>query len=289
MANPHPDHISAEMWWFIEQLELLEGRDTVYAGSWGDFKPGYHCDAFNLWWHKDKSGNYIWRNDYSTKLPDDKVLGTANEKLGAAVDWTFLSAQAGNFANFKKYGTRIRAAWAARDPRLKGWREVLCQGDGDIPADGYDFVTWTERTPDDTHKWHMHFSCLRKHLRERAVFEAMLSILRGETLPQWQGGDEMPKAFQFNGYWLAQGGTRESIMDGDDMAKVNALYPGACFPGPDKAGFPTPDLKTLGWTEDEVDRLLGRPYAPPSGGGGLVPHVHSLDAPGANTGPAVSA
>ncbi len=86
----------------------------------------------------------------------------------------------------------------------------------------------------------------------------------------------MPKAIQFNGYWLAQGGKRESIMDGDDMKKVNAVYPGSCYPKADDNGFPTPDLATLGWTEDEVNRLLGRPYAASSGDGSLAPHTHSV-------------
>lgn len=255
-ANPHPDHITAEMWWFVEELERLDPADTVFAGAWGNFKPGYHCDYHTL------VSTPAWRNDYSIHLADDKVGGTPLEQYGAAVDWTSLSAQAGNYVKFKKYGARIRAAWVARDPRLKGWREVLCQGDNDPTADGYDFVYWTQRTPDATHTWHMHFSCLRKYLRNLNVYKAMLSILRGETLAQWQGGEDMAKAFLFNGYWIAQGGVRNPIQDGDDMAKVNVLYPGSCFPGADKNGFPTPDLATLGWSEDEVNRLLGRKYEP---------------------------
>jgi len=117
-----------------------------------------------------------------------------------------------------------------------------------------------------------------------------LAMVSAEMGGPTEGDDDMPKAFLYGGYWLAQGGTREVIQDADDMAKVNALYPGSCFPKADAAGFPTPDLKTLGWTDDEVNRLLGRPYAETSGGGpeGLVAHVHSLDAPGANTGPAIT-
>lgn len=281
-ANPNPTRISAAMWEFVEALEALEAADTEYAGSWGDFKPGYHADRNTL------LKNPNWRNDYSIRLPADKLGPSA---MGAAVDWTFRSAQRGDFANIRKYGDRVRRAFLARDPRLHGWREVLCQGDSDAAADGYDFVSWTERTPDSTHTWHFHFSTLRQFIEDRTHYQAMLSILRGETLAQWQRkDDEMPKAFLYDGgYWLAQGGKREIIKDGDDMAKANALYPGACYPGPDKAGFPTPDLKVSGWTIDEVDRLLGREYAPHDGGsGGLAPHVHSLDAPGANTGPAIT-
>lgn len=226
-ANPHPTHITAEMWWFIEQLELLEPADTVFAGAWGNFKPGYHCDAFNLWWRRE-NGVYVWRNDYSTRGADDKVLGTSLERFGAAVDWTFLSAQRGDSSQIRKYGARIRTAWLNRDPRLKGWREVLTQGDGDPQADGYDFVSWTERTPDLTHTWHFHFSCLRKYLRTLSVFQAMLSILRGETLAQWLGtGDDM-FFFQVEdqGAGRMNGCTYEFAPDYPTMLKWQAAWPG---------------------------------------------------------------
>lgn len=269
-ANPQPAHITAEMWWFVEELERLDPVDTVFAGAWGNFKPGYHCDYRTL------LATPAWRNDYSVHLLEDKVGGTSLENYGAAVDWTSLSAQAGNFTRFKKYGARIKAAFVIRDPRLKGWREVLCQGDNDPLADGYDFVYWTERTPDATHTWHMHFSCLRKYLRNISVYRAMISILRGETLNQWfaqsgQGGDDdMARVFWFGeGYWVAVGGKRELIRDADDMSKVLSVHPGSQYPGVDAGKvFPAPKLDTIGWTEDEVDRLIGRKYTPSSGGGG---------------------
>jgi hypothetical protein len=103
----------------------------------------------------------------------------------------------------------------------------------------------------------------------KRVFEAMISILRGDTLAQWlaRGDDDMPKAILYRGsYYVAVGKILDVIKDPDDMAKVNALYPGSCFPGADKNGFPTPDLTTSGWTDDKVARLIGRP--PVTGGGG---------------------
>lgn len=188
-ANPNPARISAAMWEFIEALEALEPADTEYAGSWGDWKPGYHADRNTL------LKNPAWRNDYSIRLPADKLGPGA---MGAANDWTFRSAQAGNFTNIRKYGDRVRKAFLTRDPRLHGWREVLCQGDSDAAADGYDFVSWTERTPDSTHTWHFHFSKLRQFIEDRDSYQAMLSILRGETLAQWQakGDDDMFFYFQ---------------------------------------------------------------------------------------------
>ena len=292
--NPQPAHITAEMWWFIEELERLEGPDTVFAGAWGRFKPGYHCDAWELWNHKVGS-SFPWRVDYSTMLADDRVLGTPLDQFGAAVDWTFLSAQAGNFTNFKKYGRRIRAAHAARDPRLKGWREVLCQGDDDNPADGYDFVSWTQRTPDDTHRWHMHFSCLRKFLRTLSVFQAMISILRGETLAQWQaktvqGGVNM-KLFKANGdYWISRndGETRETVTGLPDPGGMYALfvdaYPGCAYPDVDTAKWPKTDLALeRGWTKQHLDGVFGiqipfgTSHATGGGGGGDTGvHKHAI-------------
>lgn len=150
-----------------------------------------------------------------------------------------------------------------------GWAlAVDCgeESDGDTGTESLDAATlaWlTQHAPSfgfywelASEPWHI------RYVSGDIIPPAVLAYERGGQI-----GEEMPKAIQFNGYWLAQGGTRESIMDGDDMAKVNALYPGSCYPKADENGFPTPDLKTLGWTEDEVNRLLGRPYAPPPSGG----------------------
>jgi hypothetical protein len=223
VANPHPDHITEEMWWFVGELELLDPVDTVFAGAWGNFKPGYHCDYHTL------VSTPAWRNDYSIHLAEDKVGGTWLEQYGAAVDWTSLSAQAGNFEKFKKYGTRVRAAWQAKDPRLKGWREVLCQGDSDPTADGYDFVYWTQRTPDLSHTWHMHFSCLRRYLATLDVYKAMLSILRGETLAQWLArGDDDVFFFQTEDQSAGRmnGCTYEYAPDYPTLQKWQSAWPG---------------------------------------------------------------
>lgn len=248
-ANPHPDHITSEMWWFIEQLELLEPADTVFSGSWGRFKPGYHCDYWQLWNHQ-VNGVYVWRNDYSIRLPDDKVGGTPLEQFGAAVDWTFASAQSGDPTNIRKYGARIRAAWMARDPRLKGWREILTQGDQDPQADGYDFVAWTERTPDLTHTWHFHFSCLRRYVSTLSVYQGMLSILRGEV-------SNMIRIVQqkgTNNFWTSDGVWRTKFA-ASDLETVKFVV---------KNNFGSPDTVLV------VDRpdLFGRETSGAGSGGG---------------------
>lgn len=171
-ANPNPTRITEAQWWFIEQLLALEPSDTVFAGAWTNKKPGYHCDRNTL------LATPAWVNDYSIRLPADK---RGPGQYGAAVDWTFRSAQNGDFKNISKYGSRIEAAFKARDPRLKGWREVLLQADMDAPPEGFDFQTWTTRVPDATHMWHFHFSELRENVELYENKIAMLSVLRGGT------------------------------------------------------------------------------------------------------------
>lgn len=289
--NPQPAHITAGMWWFIEEWERMEPA-TVFAGAWGE-KPGYHCDAYGLWWHKDKSGVYSWRGDYSLQLVDDKVLGTPLEQFGAAVDITFPDAQGGNYARIRKYSDRVKAAWAARDPRLRGWREVLCNcSDNDSAADGFDIPGHYERTPDDTHKWHIHFSCQRKFLNDLTVWQAMISVLKGETLAQWlaggAGGEDNVKLFKSGGiYWVSRNDGRdgrETVQDfngdrGGAYGKLVYAYSSGVVGSRDDNGWPKDDLAALGWSEADLDQAFGRkvpwgssagPVASSGGGGGVT-------------------
>lgn len=274
-ANPHPLHITTEYWWFIEQLQLLELLDTVFAGAWGRNKPGGHCDAYYLHWYKE-NGVYVWRNDYTMRHPDDKVLGTPLDQFSASTDWTFRSAQRGDFTNISKYGRRIAVAFAARDPRLFGWHEVLIQADMDKAPEGFNFRSWTTRIPDSTHEWHGHFTCSRKYLRSLSVFQAMLSILRGETLAQWeaQGDDVMAQVFLWNGkYWISKGDAKERSQVPGVVGKVSpemnvVTSAHKVYPGRDALGYPTPDLITRDWTEALVDLAYGKVAASTGGGTG---------------------
>lgn len=175
--NPAPAVISAEMWRFRTYCLWLEpGSQDVDSGIYAN-KAGYHNTRKNL------LANPNWRNDYSIRLPADKE-GPADK--AAAFDWTFRTAQGGNYSRIIFYSDRVEAAFNRRDPRLYGFREVLCQADTDLQAEGFDFVSWTTRTPDDSHLWHMHFSKLRKYINDRRSYDAMLSILSGQSLADWE-------------------------------------------------------------------------------------------------------
>ena len=153
----------------MEALLALDPHDTVNAGIYGN-KPGYHNSRTGLL-------NAGLTKDYSIQLVDDKA-GPSNQ--GAACDWTFRSAQGGDFSNIATYGGRVAEAFRRRDIRLKGWREVLIQADLDRPPEGFDFVGWFTRTPDDTHSFHGHFSILRRYIQHWPTYEGMLDILAGK-------------------------------------------------------------------------------------------------------------
>lgn len=170
--NPAPAVISAEMWRFRTYCLYIEsGSQDVDSGIYAN-KPGYH-----------NKRNALPSTDYSVRLPPDKE-GPADK--AAAFDWTFKTAQGGNYARILFYMDRIEAAFNRRDPRLYGFREVLGQADPDSNAEGFDFYHWTTRTPDDSHLWHIHFSKLRKYINDRLSYDAMLSILIGQSLSDWE-------------------------------------------------------------------------------------------------------
>lgn len=166
--NPNPVRVTDALWYFVESCLAMQ-PGTQNGGTYTD-KPGYHNTRDNLY----RQGR---TNDYSVRLAADKQ-GPGDKT--AAFDWTFPDAQQGRYGTIVRYGARVREAFRRRDPRLFGWREVLIQADPDTSAEGFDFVSWTERTPDSSHLWHGHFSVLRQYLNDYAVMNGMLSILRGD-------------------------------------------------------------------------------------------------------------
>jgi len=200
-ANPSPDRISDAWWWFMEQLVAME-PGTINSGVYAN-KAGYHNARNSLLARPE------WRSDYSIRLAADK-RGPGDK--ASAGDWTFPAAQAGDFSRIRVYGARIHEAFRRRDPRLKGWREVLIQADNDLQAEGYDFQTWTTRTPDATHAWHGHFSELREYIESYDNKRRMLTVL-GWVPPE---EDEMTTAYRiqsadtaYNGrVWLSNGVNR---------------------------------------------------------------------------------
>lgn len=136
---------------------------------------GYHNSRDRLL-ALGKTGDYSLRHQWDNR---------GNSSRARAFDWTFPDAQAGRYGTIRTYGNRVRDAYRRRDPRLAGWREVLIRTDEGIQ--GFDFVGWYIRTPDGTHGWHGHFSCMNEFVDETWPYNNMLSILRGDP----PGGEDV--------------------------------------------------------------------------------------------------
>src|SRR6185369_4113469 len=158
--------------WFADQLLALE-PGTQWGGTYAS-KPGYH---------NTRSQNAS--NNYSVVDSPDKG-GPGNKAAG--YDWTFPEAQSGNYARIATYTSRLLAsAQDVNDPRLDGWREFYGQADVDTYVEGWDCRYGYACTSDSSHLWHIHLSESRDQVESVTNKEAMLSVLRGDTVAQWLG------------------------------------------------------------------------------------------------------
>lgn len=178
-GNPNPARITEPVWWFAQQCMALTptANSQEFGGIVNEGESGYH---------NTRNGNIARGrpNDYSIRDPLNKQ-GPADKS--AAFDWTFPSAQAGNFGIIILYSARVAAAWASRDPRMWVLAELLCESDGDYDPEGWVFYpTHSFRVPDRSHKWHMHFSFIRAYLNDWAGFDALFSVIKGESLAAWK-------------------------------------------------------------------------------------------------------
>lgn len=169
----------SQLVWLANQWEPLYGS-AVLSGIVGDLA------------HKLRGGYHISIEDqpsdnYSVRRVDDKAPpGNWPRDRASAIDMTM------NTADIKKCHIRLREAWKNRgkDVRMKyinawnGW-------DGVGDAGRYDVITGTVSTATADHKWHIHLEIRRRYVNSREAMEAILSILKGETLEQYLGG-EMP-------------------------------------------------------------------------------------------------
>lgn len=173
-ANPNPARITNEMWWLWQQLQAMEPSSQL-GGIYAN-KAGYHNARGNL-------PSY----DYSVvDNPPDK--GGPPDKA-CAIDWTFPNAQGGNYSTISKYTKRlIDSGKDPDDPRMNGWREAYGQADDDSYVEGWDFRYGYAVTSDSSHLWHIHLSENRDQSTSQKNKEALLSVLRGETVEQWLGG-----------------------------------------------------------------------------------------------------
>lgn len=175
VANPNPARITNAMWWLWEQLQALEPVDGALGGIYAN-KSGYHNTraANDANW----PGNYSVVDAVDRRGPSDKA---------AALDWTFRSAQRGDYSNISKYCKRLMASSLDMDDeRLNGWREWYGQTDFDGEVEGWDSRYLRRVTSDSSHLWHIHFSESREHAESYDNKKALLSVLKAEPVAQWR-------------------------------------------------------------------------------------------------------
>lgn len=173
-ANPNPTRISAPLWGLITKCTDLTATafDAEHGGAWMR-KPGSHADT--EWLVKN------YPNDYSLKGSKQKITTGPLSKFGRAWDWTFPSAQRGDWSEIGIYSNRVKKAWESGDPRMFGVFEVLCQTPEDRQPEGY--VWYPEkkfRVPDSSHEWHMHIGILTQHINDQAAMDGLFDVLAGK-------------------------------------------------------------------------------------------------------------
>ena len=165
--------------WLADEWEKLYSS-AVLSGIVGDLA------------HKLRGGYHISREDqpsdnYSVVRADDKP-GNGPSDRASAIDMTMSTS------DITKCHTRLREIWKnrANDPRMKyinAWNGWDGQGD----AGRYDVVKGTVGTATADHKWHIHLEIRRKYVNDMNAMKAILSMLKGETLAQFNGDDDMTK------------------------------------------------------------------------------------------------
>lgn len=133
----------------------------------GDPNQGGYHNSRNKLYALGKTSDYSVRANADLAGPGDAYC---------AFDIVFIDAQAGDYATIRKYMTRIRDAWARRDPRLNGWREFLGQQDQDSDPEGFDIPGGYARTPDMSHMWHIHGSAQRQFVESPHIYQGLLEI-----------------------------------------------------------------------------------------------------------------
>jgi hypothetical protein len=164
--------IDTILWPGFKAIEPSVRLGGIYAN-----KPGYHNKRINL-----------PSSDYSVAQFAIDREGPGDE--ASAIDLTFPDAQAGNYATISKYSKRLYAARLNNDPRTVYMREFFGQIDSDKTVEGWDYSKDRASSSDSSHLWHIHISIHRKYIDSPTAMKAILSILKGETVQQWQDGSK---------------------------------------------------------------------------------------------------
>lgn len=196
MRNPDPARISAPLWWLVEQCTAATSTPFAaeYGGTWArNPDGGSHADA--AWLKRTRPNDYSLRGPKQQNGPQD---------YGRAFDWTFPSAQRGDWSEIGLYSRRVERAWELKDPRMFGVFEVLCQTPEDRQPEGFVFYPEKRfRVPDSSHEWHMHLGLLTMYINDWTAVRALWSVLSGQSLVDWQRQETVAKGVRRT-MWVLQ-------------------------------------------------------------------------------------
>lgn len=188
--NAQAGNATDAMWWLMLQLTALE--PTTQNGGIYANKPGFHNKGKQV---KDV-GLYKSGTDYSIRQSINRQ-GPWWRDYASAFDWTFKTAQSGDFGLIALYSKRLMDAMLnPADTRVDTLYEFYGNTDHDRTVEGYN--EWEERnvSSDSSHLWHIHGSFLRKHCGDFWAMWAVYTVFSGQTYAHWlstlPGGSQQP-------------------------------------------------------------------------------------------------
>ncbi|GGK13268.1 hypothetical protein GCM10010124_02320 [Pilimelia terevasa] len=218
-ANPNPTRVTAPYWTILwEGARAKLGSDLRLGGIFAN-KAGYHGT---------RTGNHP--ANYSVTRAVDK-RGPADK--AAAIDWTFASAQRGDFAHIIKITKRILSAYDnPADPRIGAHNTAEIYG----TTNGRTVTGRLHGRPassDSSHLWHIHFALNRELVGDTFTCRAVLSVVCGQSLADWKAQNK-PKP---RTYTVKRGDTLSGIAERFHttvtvLARLNRLSnPNKIYPG----------------------------------------------------------
>lgn len=180
--NPNSERMTDGLWWLVCMRDLLE-PDSDNGGTVAA-KPGYHSWGSRLPDH----GQGNSKTDHSIRRAPDRTGAWWKTKTSAH-DWTFRSAQRGDYRIITIYTKRlIHAMRDSDDPRPDDvYAYTLGQVDNDRVVEGYNEYTDDDETSGDTtHNWHRHDSFRRNIIGSFWAMWKALTVDMGWTVAEWQ-------------------------------------------------------------------------------------------------------
>jgi LysM repeat protein len=160
-----PAYTSDAMWNFWLKFDKKYPA-TKLGGTYAN-KPGYH---------NRRSALRGW--DYSKDEFQKDRLGSS--ELCAAIDLTMSPAA------MKTFSARLLASGKDKnDPRGNYLREFFGTING-TKVTGWDFQKLSLTSSDSSHLWHIHVSIVRAYAADPRAYDALYSILTGESVLKWK-------------------------------------------------------------------------------------------------------